>query len=93
MSYAAVGQLGTTEGPPSETESQPLFPEGGFSSLGTGTQVLIVGGGVAVLGLIGFLAYQRMQVTKAVVEKHGVGGALAFEGGLAAIGALSRGSR
>lgn len=91
MSYAGgpVGYLG--QDPSAGVGPEPdanIMPEGGFSSLGTGTQVLIVGGGIAVVGLIGFLAYQRIKVTQTIAEKHGVGGALAFEGGMAAIRAL-----
>ncbi|RLB68630.1 MAG: hypothetical protein DRH08_00220 [Deltaproteobacteria bacterium] len=44
----------------------------------------------AAVGLIGFLAYQRMKITQAVVKQHGVGGALMFEGGMGLIGSMSR---
>jgi hypothetical protein len=45
--------------------------------------------GVGLLALIAWGAYWRFQTTRSIAEKHGVGSALAFEGGMAAIGALA----
>jgi hypothetical protein len=45
---------------------------------------------LGIFGLIGFLAYWRFKTTAIIAKKHGVGGALAFEGGLAGIRALER---
>ena len=45
---------------------------------------------VGVVGLVGFLIYESMKMTSQMVHEQGVGKTLEFEGGTAAIGALSR---
>jgi len=93
MSYARslgysqpIGQLAPTWEGPGPSPNSPAATAPTQQKLGVGGAVVIVG----VLGLVGFLVYQRVKVTKSIADKHGVGGALAFEGGMAAIDRLRR---
>ena len=94
MSYASY----YSPGPSPETMARHRvgYYSGGIPLVGLGqaNKGLMTAGvvvlGVGVLGLIVWLVYQRMKLTQSIAEKHGVGHALAFEGGMAAIGALAR---
>lgn len=81
MSY----HLGQSPRPPTSLTAASALG----SMTGVGTTVVVVG----VLGLIGVLVYWRIRMTQEVLKSHGVGGALAFEGGMAAIDLLSRNKR
>jgi hypothetical protein len=72
-----LGQL-PPPAPPGEARTVSLPP--------AATTAIVLGS----LGLIGLLLYWRFKTTAIIAKKHGVGKALAFEGGMAAIGALNR---
>ena len=58
--------------------------------MSSGAVIALSLAGIVIVGGFGFLAYQRMKITQAVVKQHGVGSALMFEGGMGLIGKMSR---
>jgi hypothetical protein len=67
-----------------------MAPAQGVGELdGVPTSVLVIGG-VAVVGLMGFLVWKHYQMASTIVEKEGSSGLLKYELGTAAIGVGSR---
>ena len=62
----------------------------GLGQIGTSVMPLVVVGGVALIGLFVYGAYQQAKVHKAIIEKEGVAGALKYEAGRAGIGLASQ---
>jgi len=87
MSYALVHHRGMGLAPdPGITVVQPA-PYSQPSADSTFVMGIVVGG---VLGLIGLLIYEGMKTQRQIVHEQGVGKALEYQGGMAAIGVLSQ---
>ena len=84
MSYAMVHRGMGLAPDPGITAMQPA-PYSEPSAGGTLVMGIVV---VGVIGLIGLLIYEGMKTQRQIVHEQGVGKALEYQGGMAAIGVL-----